>query len=55
VRRTFAQFPAPERRQIGESLQFKESKQHSSAATDFDVAAASAVLPLLKKIWNLDR
>jgi hypothetical protein len=55
VRRTFAQFPAPERRQIGESLQFKESRPRSSAAADFDEAAARAVLPILKKIWNLNR
>jgi hypothetical protein len=54
VRRTFAQFPAPERRQIGESLQFKDSKQQTQEATDFDEPAARAMLPILKKIWNLD-
>jgi hypothetical protein len=54
VRRTFAQFPAPERRQIGESLRFKgDGGVHSAGATEFDEAAARAVVPVLKSIWKL--
>jgi hypothetical protein len=55
LRRTFAQFPAPERRQIGERLQAKTSTAGADAASaEFDEAAARASLTLLKRIWGLD-
>lgn len=53
VRRTFANFPAPERRQIGERLRPAKGGAAPSSATDFDTEAAQALLPVLKKIWNL--
>jgi hypothetical protein len=54
VRRTFANFPAPERRLIGERL--RTGGMRGSVAigsSEFDLAAAQAVLPVLKRIWNL--
>lgn len=57
VRRTFAQFPAAERRQLGERLRadLRPAAQSTQVlATDFDAAAARAVLPLLRLIWNVD-
>ncbi|MFC4308206.1 DUF5682 family protein [Steroidobacter flavus] len=53
LRRTFAQFPAPERRQIGERLRAGQQLQATAANVEFDEAAARAVLPVLKRIWNL--
>jgi hypothetical protein len=55
VRRTFANFPAPERRQIGERLRPARGVAAPLSVTDFDADAAEAVLPVLKKIWNLPR
>jgi hypothetical protein len=54
LRRTFAQFPAPERRQIGERLRAGVAIA-STAANDqsFDEQAARAILPTLRLIWNL--
>ena len=55
LRRTFAQFPAAERRQLGERLRGDlrpGAAPATGAAADFDVAAARAVLPLLQLIWN---
>lgn len=55
LRRTFAQFPAPERRQIGERLQAGAAAPGDRAASvDFDETAARASLTLLKRIWGLD-
>lgn len=54
LRRTFAQFPAPERRQIGERLRSGQQLQAPAANVEFDETAARAVLPVLKRIWNLD-
>jgi hypothetical protein len=55
LRRTFAQFPAPERRQIGERLQARSSGTGEVAPTGgFDETAARASLTLLKRIWGLD-
>ncbi|MES1263363.1 MAG: DUF5682 family protein, partial [Peristeroidobacter soli] len=55
LRRTFAQFPPAERRQIGERL--KPAMQAAAVAAviqgEFDLEAARAVLPVLKRIWNL--
>jgi len=56
LRRTFAQFAAPERRQLGERLRADlrlEAGPVQAVATDFDAAAAHAVLPLLQLIWNV--
>jgi hypothetical protein len=53
LRRTFAQFPAPERRQIGERLRAGQQLQATAANAEFDETAARAVLPVLKRIWNL--
>jgi hypothetical protein len=53
LRRTFAHFPAPERRQIGERLRPGRAATAVEVRTDFDAEAAAAVLPVLKKIWNL--
>lgn len=55
VRRTFAQFPAPERRHIGEQLRTRRGGASSSAPAieHFDEDAARAVLPILRRIWNL--
>jgi hypothetical protein len=54
LRRTFSEFPAPERRLIGERL--KRGGSDASAAPgptpDFDVEAARRVLPLLRTIWS---
>lgn len=55
LRRTFAQFPAPERRQIGERLQARSpAPGGETAAADFDETAARASLTVLKRIWGLD-
>jgi hypothetical protein len=54
VRRTFANFPAPERRHIGERLRTGDQREAvATGSSEFDVAAAQAVLPVLKRIWNL--
>ncbi len=54
LRRTFSQFPPAERRQIGERLKPATGAAHAVAIEgDFDVEAARAVLPVLKRIWNL--
>jgi hypothetical protein len=53
LRRTFAQFPPAERRQIGERLWSRAGVPAAAVAADFDAAAAEAVLPVLRAIWNL--
>jgi hypothetical protein len=54
LRRTFAQFPPAERRQIGERLRPRGGAAKAIvAAGEFDVAAAEAVLPVLHAIWGL--
>jgi hypothetical protein len=56
LRRTFAQFPAAERRQLGERLRADLRPGAAPAqlgAADFDEAAARAVLPLLQLIWSV--
>jgi hypothetical protein len=55
LRRTFAQFPPAERRQIGERLHAGATQAAREAeAADFDEAAARALVPLLQRIWNRD-
>ena len=57
LRRTFATFPNGERRVLGERLRARTSAEpvQATARDDaFDVAAASAVLPILRAIWNLE-
>ena len=57
LRRTFANFPAPERRQMGERV--KQGPGTAGAAgrrdadTDIDLARAEAVLPVLKQILGV--
>jgi hypothetical protein len=55
LRRTFAQFPPPERRQIGERLSAGKTSEASNANhnADFDAEAARAMLPVLKLIWKI--
>jgi hypothetical protein len=54
LRRTFANFPAPERRHIGERLRTGDVPgSAATGASEFDTAAAQAILPVLKRIWNL--
>ncbi len=56
LRRTFATFHIPERRQLGERVgQAARGAARSTAAADFDFAAADAVLPLLAKILGVER
>ncbi len=53
LRRTFAQLPATERRQIGERLRAGETPlPYQEAPADFDEASARAVLPILRRIWG---
>jgi hypothetical protein len=55
LRRTFATFPAPERRQMGERV--RGARHHSAAAAageaGFDAARAEAVLPLVARLLGL--
>jgi hypothetical protein len=53
VRRTFATFPAPERRQMGERVAQGASVRVAMASGDFDVVRAEAVLPLVKQLLGL--
>jgi hypothetical protein len=53
VRRTFATFPAPERRQMGERVAQGASARLSVASGDFDVARAEAVLPLVRQLLGV--
>lgn len=54
VRRAFATFPAPERRHIGERLRTGHAPGSvATGSSEFDGAAAQAILPVLKRIWNL--
>ncbi len=54
LRRTFAQFPPAERRQIGARLRPHGAvAQAATTRVEFDVDAARAVLPALRQIWNL--
>lgn len=53
LRRTFATFPAPERRQMGERVAQGASVQVAVASGDFDVARAEAVLPLVRQLLGL--
>jgi hypothetical protein len=54
LRRTFAEFPAPERRLLGERLRTGHGELPAPAAAngEFDVEAARRVLPLLQTIWG---
>jgi hypothetical protein len=56
LRRTFATFPIAERRVLGERLRARRGASAPVTAaqrTDFDTVAATATLPVLRKIWNL--
>jgi hypothetical protein len=55
LRRTFARFAAPERRQLGERVRAGQPRSTLGAAvTDaFDAARADAVLPLLAQMLGL--
>ena len=53
LRRTFSQFPAPERRMLGARLkQGGDSAPLAVVRVDFDVEAARRVVPLLQAIWG---
>jgi hypothetical protein len=55
LRRTFSQFAPAERRMLGERLRSSsaaDSPSGASVASEFDEAAARAVLPVLQKIWS---
>src|SRR5579859_6348802 len=55
LRRTFSQFPAPERRVLGERLRRGgEAVPAPVTAGDFDVEMARRVVPLLQTIWGKD-
>jgi hypothetical protein len=55
VRRTFASFPAPERRQMGERARRGPATRgaKTSGSADFDTARAAAVLPLVAKLLGV--
>jgi hypothetical protein len=54
LRRTFAEFAAPERRLLGERLRKGGGDSSPSVASsgEFDIEAARRVLPLLQTIWG---
>ena len=54
LRRTFSEFPAPERRLLGERLKQVgvDAATALEMSADFDVEAARRVVPLLQTIWN---
>ena len=53
VRRTFATFAAPERRQMGERVVQGASVRVAVASGDFDVTRAEAVLPLVRQLLGV--
>jgi hypothetical protein len=53
LRRTFATFAAPERRQMGERVAQGASVRVAVASGDFDVMRAEAVLPLLRQLLGV--
>lgn len=54
LRRTFASFPAPERRQLGERVkQGGAGRGPATTETDVDVARADGVLPLAARLLGL--
>lgn len=53
LRRTFAEYPAPERRLLGERLKAGgNSPPAPSTGSEFDIEAARRVLPILQIIWD---
>lgn len=54
LRRTFARFPAPERRQIGERLRagLESPRAAATSVDNLDVARAARVLPTLRLIFG---
>jgi hypothetical protein len=53
LRRTFSQFPPPERRVLGERLKRgDDSALVVASAVDFDVEMARRVVPILQAIWG---
>ncbi len=57
LRRTFATFTAPERRQVGERARSPQASwvRSPARATDFDVVRAEQVLPLVALLLGLDK
>lgn len=54
IRRTFANFPAPERRQIGERVRQGSSKtQVTLTSENFDWERANATLPLIAQLLGI--
>lgn len=53
LRRTFSEFPAPERRVLGERLKRGgESAPVPAARIDFDLETARRLIPLLQTLWS---
>jgi hypothetical protein len=55
IRRTFATFASPERRQMGERARKKPAQNVGSAGpTDFDLERAASVLPLISSLLGVE-
>ena len=54
LRRTFSQFPAPERRALGEKARSGEARAASSLDGNVDPARAALVLPLVRQLLGLE-
>lgn len=54
LRRTFARFPSPERRQIGERLRhgLEPTRAQSSTLDDIDAVRAARALPILRQLFG---
>jgi hypothetical protein len=58
LRRTFATFPTPERRQMGERVRrgvVRVATRPAAESVDFDTARAEAVLPLVARLLGIER
>jgi hypothetical protein len=57
LRRTFSTFAAPERRQMGERVKREQTHvtPRAAASTDFDLARAEAVLPLMAQLLGVSK
>jgi hypothetical protein len=58
LRRTFATFPAPERRQMGERVKRNQSNQiavnSDSNFSNLDIARAEAILPAIAQLLGIN-
>lgn len=53
LRRTFATFSAPERRQMGEQVKRRDVQPSALTARDFNESSANTVLPILSQLLGL--